>query len=150
MSRLEEAAFSRKISSANGELIRPLQPEHPSLCDPFLRPPLCGLILTMILISCTIAAMYLRFGSVILLEETWLIAILWIIAAFGLLLSFYGLRKGCRDRMEIEQQKLVYNMRLFGNQPVKKRLREMSQEERNRNSSRDSECSVFLECEMHY
>ena len=52
-----------------------------------------------------------------------------------------------RDRHEIEEKKLIYNMQLFGNQSVKKRLHQMSQEYNQFNSSRDSEIPVFLECE---
>jgi hypothetical protein len=38
-------------------------------------------------------------------------------------------------------------MHLLGNQSVKRRLHQMSQEYNQLNSSRDSEIPVFLECE---
>ena len=140
-----------------------MYPETSSLCDPFLRPPLCALILTVVLIITILMLTVLgvRFGSELVCEITWLISLLWVVAAFGLILSIYGLRKGCRhakilantveqdfrDRLDIEEKKLIYNMHLFGNQSVKRRLHQMSQEYNQLNSSRDSEIPVFLECE---
>ena len=78
-----------------------MYPETPSICDPFLRPPLCGLILTLFLILTTLllSVLGVRLGSQLIAEKTWLISLLWVIAALGLILSVYGLRKGCRCRM---------------------------------------------------